>query len=91
MERCFSMSKSSFLKDLAAQLTRALPSQVTALKSDFEKQCQLILNKTFQTFDIVTREEFDTQTKVLARTRKKIEELEKHIQDLEALYAKRNK
>jgi ubiquinone biosynthesis accessory factor UbiK len=77
------MSKTSFLKDLAAQLSNALPSQIGALKKDFEKNCQAILAKAFAKFDLITREEFDTQTKVLARTRKKLEELEKHIQELE--------
>lgn len=78
------MSKKSFLMDLAAQLTDALPSHVNTLKQDFEKNCQAILSKAFAKFDLVTREEFDTQTKVLLRSRKKLEELEKKIQELES-------
>ena len=78
------MSKKSFLMDLAAQLTDALPSHVNTLKQDFEKNCQAILSKTFAKFDLVTREEFDTQTKVLLRSRKKLDELEKKIQELES-------
>ncbi len=70
------MSKTDFLKTLANQLTNALPSHVGTLKKDFEKNCHAILAKTFTKFDVVTREEFDTQTKVLARTRKKLEELD---------------
>lgn len=79
------MSKTDFLKTLAAQLTDALPAHVGTLKKDFEKNCHAILAKTFTKFDIVTREEFDTQTKVLGRTRKKLEELEGHIKALESL------
>lgn len=79
------MSKTNFLKDLAAQLSDALPSHIGALKKDFEKNCRHILTTTFTKFDLVTREEFDTQTKVLIRTRKKLEELEKHIKELEVL------
>lgn len=78
------MSKTNFLKNLAAQLTEALPSHVGTLKKDFEKNCQSILAKAFTKFDLVTREEFDTQTKVLGRTRKKLEELEEQIKSLEA-------
>ncbi|MFZ2314377.1 MAG: accessory factor UbiK family protein [Gammaproteobacteria bacterium] len=78
------MSKKSFLMDLAAQLTDALPSHVNTLKQDFEKNCQAILSKAFTKFDLVTREEFDTQTKVLLRSRKKLEALEKKIQELES-------
>lgn len=79
------MSKSQFLKNLATQLSEALPSHLGTLKQDFEKNCHHILAKTFSKFDLVTREEFDTQTKVLGRTRKKLEELEEHIKSLEKL------
>jgi BMFP domain-containing protein YqiC len=78
------MSKTNFLKNLAAQLTEALPSHVGTLKKDFEKNCHSILSKAFTKFDLVTREEFDTQTKVLARTRKKLEELQAQMEALEA-------
>lgn len=84
--------KSNLLKKLAQQLTDALPEHVGTLKKDFEKNCHSILSKTFAKFDLVTREEFDTQTKVLSRTRKKLEELEKELEKLEAqLKPKRHK
>jgi BMFP domain-containing protein YqiC len=83
------MSKRNFLKDLASQLTAALPTHIGALKKDFEKNCHAVLLKAFEKFDLVTREEFDTQTKVLARTRKKLEELESHIEQLEAVLKKK--
>lgn len=86
------MSKTNFLKQLAAQLTDALPTHVTTLKKDFEKNCHTILTKAFAKFDLVTREEFDVQSKVLARTRKKLEELETHLEKLETvLKAKQSK
>lgn len=86
------MSKSDFLKTLAAQLTDALPAHIGTLKKDFEKNCHAILSKAFAKFDVVTREEFDTQTKVLSRTRKKLEELEGHLKALETLLkSKRHK
>ncbi len=80
------MSKTNFLKHLAAQLTDSLPAHLGTLKKDFEKNCQSILTKAFAKFDLVTREEFDTQTKVLLRTRKKLEELEHHIKEFEQLF-----
>jgi len=85
------MPKSNFLKDLAAQLTEALPEHLQTLKKDFGKICPSILAKTFAKFDIITREEFDAQTKVLARTRKKLEELEKHIKEVEQSLHKKEK
>lgn len=77
------MLKTQFLKNLAAQLTELLPTQVTAFKKDFEKNCHAQLLQIFNKLDLVTREEFDTQTKVLLRTRKTLEELEKQIAALE--------
>ena len=79
------MTKANFLKHLATQLTDALPSHVSTFKKDFEKNCHSILLKAFAKFDLVTREEFDTQTKVLGRTRKKLEELENQLKTLETL------
>jgi BMFP domain-containing protein YqiC len=77
------MIKAKILSELAAQLSKALPEHVGTLKKDFEKNCHAILSKTFDKFDLVTREEFDTQSKVLLRTRKKLEELEKTLASLE--------
>lgn len=82
------MIKSDFLKKLSEQLGDALPSHLGSLKKDFEKNCQAILQQTFAKFDLVTREEFDTQTKVLARTRQKVDELSAQLKDLEALLDK---
>lgn len=77
------MIKATLLSELAAQLSKALPEHLGTLKSDFEKNCSAILAKTFDKFDIVTREEFETQTKVLQRTRKKLDELEKKLAEME--------
>lgn len=82
--------KTNFLKSLAEQLAAALPSHVHTLKKDFEKNCHSILTKAFAKFDLVTREEFDTQTKVLARTRKKLEEIENHLKALEEIMKKKS-
>ena len=84
--------KTAFLKMLAEQLSGSLPSHVGTLKKDFEKNCRHILTKAFSKFDLVTRREFDTQTKVLARTRKKLEELEEQLELMEKnLKGKRHK
>ena len=84
------MFKPNFIKQLVEQLGGALPEHMSSLKNDFEKNCRAVLTKTFEKFDLVTREEFDTQSKVLARTRKKLEELEKELQHLEAALKKKH-
>jgi BMFP domain-containing protein YqiC len=85
------MAKIDFLKKLTEQLTDAIPAHLGTLKKDFEKNCHAILNKTFEKLDIVTREEFDTQTKVLQRSRKKLEELEAKVKQLEESLKKKSK
>ncbi len=77
------MKNPNFLNDLASRLCDALPPQLKAMKKDVEKNFHLILQTAFTKMDLVTREEFDAQTKVLARSRKKIENLEERIKELE--------
>jgi len=74
---------SQFIKELAQRLGNALPENLQAIKKDCEKNMQSILTSTFAKLDLVTREEFDAQTKVLARTRQKVEALESKIAELE--------
>lgn len=74
------MPKPDF-KTFAAEMMAALPLHLQAFKKDVEKSCQLALKKVFSQLDIVTREEFEAQTKVLARTRKKIEALEEMLKN----------
>lgn len=85
------MIKPNFLKNLAEQLSGVLPSHMDSLKKDFEKNCQRVLQHTFQKLDIVTREEFDLQTKVLQRTRKKLDEMEDALKEMEAKLKKKKR
>ena len=79
------MEATQFLKDLAERLSNILPPGLQTLKKDCEKNIHSILISAFAKLDLVTREELDTQTKVLARTRKKITALESKIHELEKL------
>jgi ubiquinone biosynthesis accessory factor UbiK len=51
---------------------------------DVERNVKAMLSQGFSKLDLVTREEFDTQTQVLARTRSRLEELEQRVAQLEA-------
>ncbi len=75
----------NFLNDLSSRLCEALPESLKALKKDIEKNFRAVLQTTFSKMDLVTREEFDAQTKVLSRSRKKIETLEHRIKELEKI------
>ena len=50
---------------------------------DMEKNVRSLMTQGFQKLDLVTREEFDLQTQVLAKTRAKLEELEAKVSALE--------
>ncbi len=51
---------------------------------DIEKNSRVIMTNMFSKLDLVTREEFDVQREVLARTREKLAALEARVAELEA-------
>lgn len=75
------MSNPKFLDDLSARLNDVLANSPAR---DFEKNARALLAQAFAKLDLVTREEFDVQTEVLARTRQKLEALEARVAALEA-------
>ncbi|MEW4983513.1 MAG: accessory factor UbiK family protein [Cycloclasticus sp.] len=70
------------IENLAKSLSDQLPTGLTSIKDEVEKNFKSVLQQQFSKLDLVTREEFDTQSAVLTRTRDKLEELEKTILDL---------
>ena len=84
------MKKPNFLKELAENLAQAMPDHVKKKQKDIEKNFHAVLQSAFNKMDIVTRDEFDAQTKVLARARKKVDELEKKLKELEKIIEKAN-
>ena len=65
--------------DLAKKLFASLPTSVQSFEQDIQQKFKEILQATFARLDLITREEFDIQTKVLARTREKLDMLEAQI------------
>jgi BMFP domain-containing protein YqiC len=51
---------------------------------DFEKNVKAVMAQGFSKLDLITRDEFDTQAEVLARTRARLQELEAKVAELEA-------
>ncbi len=70
------------INDLVTRLTEALPPGIKQIPEDMEKTFRTIIQSGLSKMDLVTREEFDAQSKVLARTREKLEMLEKRINTL---------
>ena len=61
-----------------------LPPGAGVLKDDLEKGLRATLHSAFDKLDLVTREEFEVQAQVLARSRTKLEQLERQVAELEA-------
>ncbi len=72
------------LNELMCGILDALPSGMHTLHNDIEKNLRASLNSTFAKLNLVTREEFEVQSAVLARTRAKLKALEEKVAALEA-------
>lgn len=78
------MIDKTVIDDLTRRVTEAIPSSLRFLQEDLEKNLRTALESGLSHLDLVTREEFDLQTAVLARTREKLERLEKIVAELES-------
>ena len=72
------------LDDLVRQLSKALPPELRTMEQETRKQFKGILESAFQKLDLVSREEFDIQVKVLQKTRAKLEQLEAQLEQVAA-------
>ena len=71
------------IDDIANRLADAVPPGLSSLKQDMEKNFHAILQSALGKLDLVTREEFEVQKAVLAKTRSKLEDLEKRVTEIE--------
>jgi BMFP domain-containing protein YqiC len=71
------------IDDLSRKLSESLPPGVGRMKNEAEEQFRLVLARSFEKMNLVSREEFDTQTAVLKRTREKLEQLQEKVAQLE--------
>lgn len=79
------MNKTNFFDDLQAKINHAIENSPA---KDIEKNMKAMLTQGFSKLDLVTREEFDVQTQVLAKARAKLEALEARVAELEAAQKK---
>ena len=68
---------------IARRLTESVPPGLRAVQKDLENNFRAVLRASLSKLDLVSREEFDTQTRVLQRTRERLAELEARLQALE--------
>jgi BMFP domain-containing protein YqiC len=71
------------VNEIAQRLLETLPAAVRGAQADLESNFRVVLRHTLAKLDLVTREEFDVQTKVLERTRARLAVLETRLVELE--------
>ena len=77
------MLNMKLIDSLARQINEVIPAGMKDMKGDVEKNIRSLLEGALAKLDLVTREEFDAQSRVLGRTREKLEKLEKMVKELE--------
>jgi ubiquinone biosynthesis accessory factor UbiK len=68
------------LDNIAAAINSVLPQRLTG---DVKRNMRAALRSALDRLELVTREELEVQEAVLARTRQKLQELEKKVATLE--------
>lgn len=75
------MEKNRLFEDFQARIQQALDNSPAR---DLEKNFKAMLTQGLSRLDMVTREEFDIQAQVLAKTRARLEMLEARVTELES-------
>lgn len=73
----------STLDQFSKKLADVLPAGVQHLRNEWQKNFHAVLQGALTQLNLVSREDFDVQREVLARTRAKLEHLEARVADLE--------
>ncbi len=70
------------IEEMTKKLLDLIPVNRQEIKDDLHQKVKMVLQASLAKLDVVSREEFDVQTQVLAKTREKLEVLEKQVQEL---------
>ena len=73
------------IDQIVLRLVSLVPPGLAQAQQDLRLNFQDVLAQGLRRLDLVTREEFEVQTQVLARTRAKVDELEQRVAELEAV------
>ena len=71
------------IDDLARRLSDLVPPGIKDARAEIEQNMKSTLQAGLAKLDLVTREEFDAQARVLSRTRERLEALEQRVAALE--------
>jgi len=79
------MMHRDFLQGISQKISQVIPGAASARK-EVQAKAYEVLESAFSSLNLVTREEFDAQLKVLSRAETTIAELERKISRLEAAH-----
>ena len=71
------------IDEIARRLMERVPPALKSVQADLESNFKAILRERLSKLDLVNRDEFDAQARVLERTRARLEELEARLAALE--------
>ncbi|MDD2047048.1 accessory factor UbiK family protein [Pseudomonas putida] len=78
------LAPKAFLDALSDQASRLFAGDTSQPRAELESQFKALLQSGFSKLELVSREEFDSQMVVLARTRARLEALEAKVAEMEA-------
>ena len=78
------LAPKDFLDALSGQAARLFNGDTALPRNEIGSQFKALLQSGFSKLDLVSREEFDSQMVVLARTRARLETLEAKVAEMEA-------
>ena len=77
------MKTENIAQQISDGVNRILPSGLSDTRKDLHNNIKALVTESLSKLNVVTREEFDTQAAVLAKTRAKLDALEKQLEQLE--------
>ena len=78
-----SFLSSTALDELARRLAESVPESLRSFGRDLEGNFKAVLQAQLSKLDLVSRQEFDVQAALLARTQEKLAALDQRLQELE--------
>jgi BMFP domain-containing protein YqiC len=71
------------IDDIVRRLLESVPPGLRAIQKDLEGNFRAVLRASLSRLDLVSRDEFEAQMRVLERTRARLEELERRVAEME--------
>ena len=72
------------IDEIARRLFERVPPALRTMQADLESNFRAVLRERLSKLDLVSRDEFDAQARVLERTRAQLEALETRLAELES-------